>query len=438
MAEYADLSNIVGKMKRAAIDCWMADQSFYPNWGNDQIYAKWGWMLNFYNRPDENGNGGGDGNGVNHSVAAEFDAIRGAIDASVAPWLDLPDGSACSAPQSAAGATAAALGTSGAGMTVQNSHEIATSNHTIHETVVNRIRGSFKAPFLDKYYTQFSKVSYGLGDACVILEANYAAEGSMWPAARKDVATICENAQLAWAQQAGSAAAANGTFTLSVIAAVAGAVSSVVTAGAGAAVAVAALGTIAVAAGGAMEKINGRAEVSGNSFQSILDSLNGAFGTLNDALKGQEEELSKMMTEATTTMLGEIGAYNLDAFALGEYPTAVGNIDMTDEDANIVKSNMQRIESALDKASRTLGSAPDANPTPRDASIGLGASGTHTAASELYSVVAQCLSLTLSEYGNGRELFTATVEDFFETDAEVARTIAQILADEALTEEINV
>ncbi|WP_308491957.1 hypothetical protein [Microbacterium terrisoli] len=59
MAGYDDISTTIGHMKRAAIDCWMADQSFYPNWGNDKIYSKWGWMLNFYHRPDENGNGGG-------------------------------------------------------------------------------------------------------------------------------------------------------------------------------------------------------------------------------------------------------------------------------------------------------------------------------------------------------------------------------------------
>ncbi|WP_284328416.1 hypothetical protein [Demequina litorisediminis] len=88
----------------------MADQGFYPNWGNDMIYAKWGWMLNFYNRPAADGSGGGDGNGVKDSVAEEFDAIRGVIDSRVAKWQGLPDGAACATPRSAANSTTAVLG----------------------------------------------------------------------------------------------------------------------------------------------------------------------------------------------------------------------------------------------------------------------------------------------------------------------------------------
>lgn len=42
---YANLDDAVGKMQRAAIDCHMADQQFYPNWSNEMIYAKWGFML---------------------------------------------------------------------------------------------------------------------------------------------------------------------------------------------------------------------------------------------------------------------------------------------------------------------------------------------------------------------------------------------------------
>jgi len=43
VAGYAELDEIIGKMKRAAIDCWMADQGFDPVWGNEGTYAKWGW-----------------------------------------------------------------------------------------------------------------------------------------------------------------------------------------------------------------------------------------------------------------------------------------------------------------------------------------------------------------------------------------------------------
>lgn len=436
MSEYGDLPSTIGKMKRAAIDCWMADNAFYPNWGNEMIYAKWGWMLNFYNRPDENGNGGGDGNGVNHSVEAQFEQIRSAVDATLAPWSDLPDGAANDAPRGMASAAAAKLGTSGASATVQNSGEIGTSNNTIHETVINKMTGSFRAPFLDKYYTQFSMVTQGLGDACVLLETNYIAQHAMWPAARADVATLCDNALNAWNQKAAKAAAANGTVVLTVVGAVAGVVSSVVTAGTGTVAAVAALGTLAAAANTAMAAISANAEVSGNTYPEILGSLSQALGKLNGALQSQERALDTMMARASTEISGDLANYNLDAFSLNEYPPADGMISIDRSDASIVSTNMVRIENALSAAMTSLGSAPASNPAPRDATVGLGASGTHTSASSLYSLAAQCLSLTQAEYAIGRELFDATVEDFFSTDDDVSHIISNLLADEALTTEV--
>lgn len=438
MAEYGNLSGTIGGMKRAAIDCWMADQGFIPHYGNDKLYAKWGWMLNFYNRPDANGNGGGDGNGVNHSVAAQFEEIRGAVDSSVSRWLDLPDGAACDTPRKDAGTTAAILGISGASASVQNSGEIATSNNTVHEVVINQIRGSFKSPFLDKYYTQFSKVSHGLGDACVILEANYIAEFKMWPAVQDDVATICEAALQAWKAKVDGVSTASGTFALTVVAAVAGAVASVVTAGTGTVAAVAILGSVAAIANSAVQGIAASAAVTGTSYGEILGSLNTALGKLNDVLKQQEKALQTMMTDATGAMRGDLASFNLDAYSLGDYPTGDGTMSMDKSDTSIVSTNMNRIELALADAAAALRSAPSANPTPRSAGIGLGASGTHGAASELWSVTARCLELTTAEYSHGHELFNATVDDFFNADNAASDKVAALLANEALSQELGV
>ncbi|MFE1646762.1 hypothetical protein ACFM35_14370 [Microbacterium sp. P01] len=437
MADYADLSGIVGQMKRAAIDCWMADQGFYPNWGNDQLYAKWGWMLNFYDRPAEDGSGGGDGNGVEDSVAEEFAEIRAVIDSRVSSWLDLPDGSLCGAPRGAANATTALLGGSATSPTVQGGGEIATANDTVHEVVVNNLRGSFRAPFLDKYYTQFSKVAHGLGDACIILEANYAGEQAMWPAARTDVATICDAARAAWAKQAEDASAANGTLALTVVAAVAGAVSGVVTAGAGTVAAVAALGSIAALASSAVAAITAETAVSGGSYLEILESLTSALETLDETLTDQEDALVTMLNGASSTMRGDLASYNLDAFAMGDYPLD-DTMTMDRSDTSIVSTNMGRVETALATASTTLGAPPTANPTPRGADVGLGSAGTHDAATDLYEVTARCLELTAGEYVRGHALFDAVVEDYFSADAAARHTVETLRADEALSSELGV
>ena len=437
MAGYEELSDIMGQMKRAAIDCWMADQSFYPSWGNDQIYAKWGWMLNFYNRPDANGNGGGDGNGVNDSCAAQFDEIRAAIDQRVSQWLGLPDGSLCVAPQQAASSSAAIFGASGTGASVQNNGEIVTSNQTVSEGLINKIEGRFKAPFLDKYYSQFSNIQYGLGAACAILEANYSAENKMWPAARADVTKICEDARNAWAATAEQEAAASGTLTLTVVGAVAGAVATVATAGT-AAPAVAALVGLSTVATGAVAGIAATTAVSGGSYLDILSSLDEALNDLNDALYKQEDALNTMMSDAVSTIRGDLASFDLDAFSLGTYAGDDGSISMQQENADIISNSMTRIDGALGSASTALGSSPESSPTPRDYRIGYSADGTHWTASELYALTARCLTLTISEYGRGQKLFEATVADYFNTDAHAKQQVASLIADEALTTDVGV
>ena len=431
MAEYEELDSIIGKMKRAAIDCWMADQSFSPHWGNDMIYAKWGFMLNYYNRPEADGSGGGTGNGVKDSVAEEFEQIRASIDALVSPWTDLPDGSECSTPQSMVSSTSGLLGSSSSG---ENTDAIATSSGTV-EQYLGPIQARFKEPFLDKYYTQFSLVTNGLANACVILEANYAAELEMWPAARTDVATLCDSARGAWEKKSDDAAAASGTLTLTVVAAVAGVVASVVTAGAGTVAAVAALGTIGAAASTAVAAIAADAVISGNTYGDIYSSLSDALDKLDTALREQEDALATMMSDTSDAISSQIADFNLDAFPFGELTAPGGTMSIERSDSNIVSNNLGRIEGSLASAISQLGAPPASNPTPRDSRIGLGFNGTHGQATYLYELVASCLTLTSAEYTRGHLLFDAAVEDFFSSDDAAKERVNALRADEALTTE---
>lgn len=439
MADYDNLATIVGQMKRAAIDCWMADQGFYPTWGYEETYCKWHFAPYQYFRPAEDGSGGGESVGYGDQVtcAAGFDNIRAAIDAIVSKWIGLPDGSHCETPQHNANATAAMLGTGGASPSVQDGGEIGTSNNTVQEVVINNMHGAFRYPFLDKYYTQFACVNSGLGQASVILEANYAAQSAMWPAARTDVAMICDNAKAAWAAQAGLASSSNTAFTLTVVGAVAAAVASVVTAGTGTVAAVTALSGIALAANTAMAAVAEDASVSGNSYADILASLDSALSNLNHALAKQEEALNKMMDAACTAMHNDLADYDLDAFSLGYYPATDGTMAMDTTDAAIVSRNMERIETSLAAAKARLGGAPASNPTPRNYGVGCSSTGTHTSATELYALTARCLELTTAEYGRGLDLFRATVTDFFRSDAESQQAINRLLADEALTADVE-
>jgi hypothetical protein len=443
VTDYKDIGTIIGQMKRAAIDCWMADQDFYPSWGNeDWSYNKWHWAPYQYRRPGADGSGGGTSVGYGDGVSsvAQFDGIRSAIDGVVAQWLGLPDGSLCATPQQSTSATAAILGSSGAGASVQNGGEISTANGTINQTVLLNMKGAFRDPFLMKYYTKFSTAQNGLAQANVILQANYAAESAMWPAVQADVATICDNARKAWAAQAGLASAENTKFQLAVAGAVAGAVASVVTAPTGLTAAVAGLSALAVGINTTMAKVSADAavEVTGNSYDSILASLKEALNKLNKSISTQEEALNKAMTDASTTIHGNLADYDLDAVVLGSYPVTDGTMQLDKTDANIVSKNMSLVEESLSNAVAKLSHAPATCPTPRNFGVGYSATGTHTAATGLYALTARCLELTTAEYGRGHKLFDATVDDFFAADASAQKTIKDLLSNEALTADLGV
>lgn len=444
MAEYSELDSIIGKMKRAAIDCWMADQSFYPAWGADHTYAKWGWAPYQYHRPDENGEGGGESVGYGDGVtcAAQFDGIRSTIDGIVEKWKGLPDGSLCDGPKGQANATAAILGSSAATPSVQGTGAISSATGTINMlTNGGNIQGAFREPYTLKYITAFSTVQNGLSAASAILEANYAAEEAMWPAAQSDVATICDNARSQWASTAGDAASASATFQLTVAAAVVGAVGAVLTAGTGTALTVAAIGTVTTGLSTALAKVaeNAAVNVDGSSYEEILGSLQTALDKLDTAITEQELALSSGMLEAKSTMRSAQQDYNLDAVSLGDFPLSGsdGSMKLDRTDTNLVNQHMKIIEDDLNQAVVAFGSHPSDSPTRRPYGVGPSPVGTDYAAGLLHDTTRQFLQLTAAEYAKGRAIFNAVVDEYFNTDAAARQTVQQLLADEALTTGVN-
>jgi len=434
---YDNLDDAIGKMHRAAIDCHMADQQFYPNWGNDMIYAKWGFMLNFYNRPDANGKGGGTGNGVNHSVADVFDAIRADIDGIIEPWKTLPDGSSAATPATTTNAAASKLGAKSAEAGISDGDEIQHSYDTASELVLNKLEGAYRAPFHDKYFIQFTTVRKRLAEACMVLNLNYTTQSEMWKPAQEDVAAICAAAHDLWKSKAERAAKESAEVTLSVVGAVVAVTAAAATAGAGG-VALAALSASAKSMVDVMKSLSKVTNVEGSTYGDIRNSLQSSLDDLDKTLGKQEKALSKMMLDSAETMRSKSADFNLDAFALGSYPIPESTITVDPTDTTIVSNNMTRIEQALQEARSSLGSAPASNPTPRGSGIGYTSSGSHTAATELHTLTARYLELTAAEYERGHGLFDATVEDFFQTEAEIQEMLHKLLADEALTEDPGV
>lgn len=435
MADYAELDTIIGQMKRAAIDCWMADQSFDPDWLDKSYYSKWGWMENIYRRPDENGEGGGDPIWYLpwvDSITPQFDDIRSRIEGVVSKWRNLPDGSECEAPRSAVASTAAQLGSSPSEPVFKNNAEFAAAATVVYDNVHDYIKGSFSAPFIDKYHVQFLTVTAGLADACGFLDLNYAAQSEMWPIVREDVAATCKQAAHTWAEKAAHGAAERQELIFNVAITALGAAASIATAGAATVAVVTAFASATTLAKTARAAVEYEAAIEGDSYRQILTSLATSLDALDSVITDRERDFHNLLSGAASEMERKQAEFNLNAYDIMEFTLDDGVMSVESNESVLVSRSMTRIEGVLSHAVTTLGRVPVANPTPREAGIGFRASGTHEAASELHELAKNYLQQTSDEYTRGKHLFEAAVTDFFQADADSRREVEAMMEDEAL------
>ena len=416
MADYSEITTYIREIKRAAIDTFMREQGWLIDFEYSDRYALWGFIPSWYRRPDENGEGGGERIAVgSDSLVEGFNNIRARVDSATALWLDLPSGDAATTV-SGTQAVALQFGAAASGGTVITDGEVSKSIDTISNTVVSNVRGSFKAPFLDKYDAQFSKIVGGLGAAAAILETAYAAEEAIWPAAKQDAADICDSVRNAFRLKAKQDAQEVRDIVLGVVTAVAGVVTTI--ASAGTALPIVTMAGYAKIAAGTVKSLSTAANISTDSYDSIMSSLETASQNLNSAISGQESALQEMLEAASGLIDSENANFNLDAYELRTFPME-DIISLDRSEADTVLLNMERIGEALSSAVTSLSTAPGSSFLRRASGVGLGSTGPYSALSGLHTQVANCLDLTRNEYGRGRELFDATVEDFFSTDDEV-------------------
>lgn len=439
MASYSDLSTIIGEIRRAAIDAFMADQGWHPHFADENFYALWGFAgANSYTRPSTSGWGGGvpsgDASRAHGSIEGTFDSIRTNIELLTGKWLTLPDGSAASGWVDCTTDASAVFGVSGKSGTVSNSSEIDLANESVRMTVTSQLQGSFKNPFLQKYHTQLSLVAGGLGAACALLEMNYRTQAAMWPAAREDVTVICEAARDAFRARSAAAAAAQGKVTLTVTIAVIGAITSIATAGAAAPL-MAVMGGLTLTATAGLAALDQSTSLVGNDYETIMSSFGDVLDKLNSSLAEQETLMSTMLTDAVSAIHSDADGFDLDAYQMPGYDGSAETIEISRDDAEVVSGYMWRIVDAFAHAEGRFGSGPSTNPTPRDGGVGSGADGTHPAASELYALTDTCLASTSAEYYRGKVLFDAAVNDYFVGDEVMSQIVDGLAAEEAAIRE---
>lgn len=424
MADYSELGTIIGHMKRAAVDAFMGEQGWIPDYEYPDRYALWGFIPSWYRRPTEDGEGGGERIAVgSDSMAPSFDSIRARIDAATSKWAGLPSGSGGSNTRDGMAAVAAQFGAAASNGTAIADGEVFKSIDTISNTVVSNVRGSFKAPFLDKYDAQFSKIVGGTGAVAAILETAFSAEKAIWPAAREDATSICVNVRNAFRVKANQSADQVGAVALTVVAAVAGVVTTIASAGTAAPI-VTVMG-FATTAANAIKGIDSAIDIATDSYDSIMSSLETASNDLNEAITTQERALHDMVTSTSAYIGSDLASFNLDAYVLRDFSTTDNTIELDRSEADTVLFNMDRVVETLSTAKSSLGwqTSPF---TRRDGAVGLGETGPFPQIVDLQELIYGCVEATRNEYQHGRDLFSAVVEDYFATEGE-AEAVSQAL-----------
>lgn len=420
MGDYGAISTTIGEMKRAAIDAQMAQQGWLVDYEYDDRYALWGFIPSWYRRPTPDGEGGGERVGPGwDSLADGFSNIRARIDASTGKFLELPDSSSAGDAVTGTESVAAQFGAGASGSAAIADGEVAKSIDTISNTVVSNMRGSFKAPFLDKYDAQFAKIVGGSGAAVAVLQTAYAGEKAIWPAAREDAAAICENARNAFRLDAKQSADELRDLALSVVTSVAAVVTTVATAGT--ATTVVALAAMAKTAADTVSALDTAVTpFAANGYDSIMESLEAACEELNGAISAQESALQEMLSTAIECVTGEPDAFDLDAYSLREFGMD-DMITIDQGDADTVTLNMDRLIESLGDVTTLLSSPPGSSFLQRDGAVGIGANGPSTELTGLHNALSQSLSSTKDEYMRGKDLFQAVVRDYFATDDQAAQ-----------------
>ena len=308
-----NITDLRSELYVAAIDAFMASQGWGID-GNPRFYSLWGWAPNSYARPLEDGLGGGEITGIGPSIS--FDGVRQRVDAIIDRWGGLPASSGDGPYATATGNAAKTLGASGtAGFTVEAS-AIHTAAGTVESMLTGGlIQGSFVAPMLDKYYTQFVSVYQALGAACAVLEINYKTQQEIWANLNSDVYNVGTAARDALANFAATKQAAFTDVTLTFVAAVLATGATVATAGAAAGLVLALAGASAVvdATANALDK---EASFKGADYDAIMNAFAAALETIDSNLTETETALNTMLNEALSEINGARDAFDLDRYQL--------------------------------------------------------------------------------------------------------------------------
>lgn len=454
MASYDELDTLIGKLKRAAIDSYMASNGWYVS---ETRYEQTGAELDLIatvTRPGEDGEGGGDWDGANlhdwfgltdnHDYEKAFPQIRARIDAALSggwTWLPDPAGIAPLVESMRRANSQLAFSAVSTDGRVTGGGNLGGYLNLIVEDC-GAMGGGMITTFKQDFLGQLSKAIAGHHAITVILGGALAAQQGMWEAARETVTDIVTSATDAFNKSAN-----NGGGDWHVLLKVAGyavaGVSIFATGGAATTLAVAGLGLTILDDSAGGDKPEAKAP-GGDDYDSIMSAFEGAFPDLNTHIDAEEKTLDANFRTNLDRIRADHASYDL------QRPPLIGIDDDRDLHRNshggyeeikidrvlakeIADDLLPSVSDELNGANSDISDCASLSPLFRDSSIGMGQYGVGESYYEMQRLLSELVSDLSGEARQGGLTFSLAVDDIGRADtsakdalekrAEFARTI---------------
>lgn len=431
MADYAQLSALTGKLKRAAIDAYMKRDQWEVEGDHYEIPGN---STNKVSRPGEDGNGGGDwsgdflqewivGGSKDREFGSEFDKIRSTIDTALKRWQ--PDAIATPSefePLIASmrdANTALALSASTSGGSVTGGGSIAGNIKGLDDET-NKMSGDTINVFRSKFVLQLNRVVGGQHALSVVLGAALAAEQKLWEQAQPTIVETIEKATTSFDTYAKGQPTIDWGLILKVVGVAVEGAAAFASDGA----------TIALTAGTGIKLLSaGQESVDKNAKNpkspdpdAIMKAFTDALDKLDQAIAAEEGSLAANLRDNYDYVIGQKGkegSFDLTLDLLGISDDSQAEIHIVQESVDaIVDTYMPAIARSLTAAAEAVDGASSSIPWIREDSVGYTAYG-HW--SDYYTLLYLLLELAKDlswEVTNGAKTLDLVVQDIGRADTD--------------------
>jgi hypothetical protein len=438
VADYAQLTANIPKLKRAAIDAWMKQEGWEIEGG--RYHGPHGADYEV-TRPDDRGEGGGDWHGEffqewfvggdkDRHFSGEFDKIRGNIDTAIKRWL--PDAIADptgfdSLITAMKGAnTKLALSASASGGSVSAGGSIAGNIQGLKDET-DKLSGRTIDAFRSKFVLQLDRVVGGEHAITVVLGGALSAEQKIWENAKTTVADIVEKATNSFNAYANGNGNTDWGLVLKVIGVAVEGVAAFASSGA----------TVALSAGTGIKLLQAGQEAADKKgknppspdYTGIMKGFTQALDDLDAAITSEEKSLATNLRDNYDYIVGLKGTpesldLNPALLEISDDSQAQINVIHSAVDA-ITETYMPAIAASLTQAAEDVDAASSSTPWIREESVGYTNYGCWSDLYTLLWLLYELLQDLSWEVSNGGRTLALVIEDIGVQDTDAQDALEQ-------------